>query len=735
MARLKREVQQACNPDAIYQTVSQTGLALRDNVPRCYVIGCASGGASGFLADLGYGVRRLLQGLRQPEAPVTALLFCGAPDDPATPQQEQANVYATLTELHHFTDPSVQFTAQYGSDGPRLAAEGPAFDHTYLLTLAHRTPEDRRDAMAHLGSYLFHELTTPLGLRLERARLKRGPDEATSFKSLGTYSVWFPRGLLLRLAARGACLRLIEEWQVDDEPNARVELDAACARVLADTDLRPDAVATRITAAAAQHLEGTPAEALTRLLATIEDQSQQFLAQDDPGSWARQALVRVREWLGSGIQEAGTLTTCQRKSKLTRALLEAAAQVGEAWDKRLTETAYGLMEYPGRRVSIAESALARFAQFCDEAVAAHGASSRHQSVKTAQALEKLQSAAENCSTGNNGFSWFGNRSRRTLRVFMDHLAAFARQCLAEDVSAAVGQFFVVLRGRLNDQLRDLTFCRQRLRHVVETMSEPANSLDDPIEHHQGTEVSPSPVPLVSAESFWEAIREATTARVVLPTGEVDLEQAAKRFVSTLTSEQWLQLDQSLQDQVLAPRGGLYKACMNASDLIRHLAAPLLDQAVAVLGQHLPVTDVAQVEFATGDTDEGDAATRIRTYHENAAPLIRSEAGVASGVYRTRGVGSATASVPADQQSFLLIPASEAGKAYGEEAVRVLPDVQLVNVPGQADLTFCREQSWLTFEDLERILQSCRGAYELTAAVPTTSPHARFDVVDWTPLNP
>src|SRR5262249_7395940 len=157
------------------------------------------------------------------------------------------------------------------------------------------------------------------------------------------------------------------------------------------------------------------------------------------------------------------------------------------------------------------------------------------------------------------------------RVFMDHLAAFARQCLAEDVSAAVGQFFVVLRGRLNDQLRDLTFCRQRLRHVVETMSEPANSLDDPIEHHQGTEVSPSPVPLVSAESFWEAIREATTARVVLPTGEVDLEQAAKRFVSTLTSEQWLQLDQSLQDQVLAPRGGLYKACMNASDLIRHLA--------------------------------------------------------------------------------------------------------------------------------------------------------------------
>src|SRR5262249_1225343 len=34
VSRLRREVQQACHPDAIYQTVCQTGLALRDNTPR-----------------------------------------------------------------------------------------------------------------------------------------------------------------------------------------------------------------------------------------------------------------------------------------------------------------------------------------------------------------------------------------------------------------------------------------------------------------------------------------------------------------------------------------------------------------------------------------------------------------------------------------------------------------------------------------------------------------------------
>ena len=238
-AKLKKAIQEVTHPDAIYQSVSATSLALRDNVPRVYVIAGAGGGSSGLLPDLGYTLRRLLQQMHHPDAPLTGLLFCGAPEDPATPRTELANLYATLTELNHFADPAVPFSAQYGTDGPRLVDEGPAFDHTYLLTLANRTPEGRRDAMAHLGSYLFHELTTPLGLRLDACRRRRPSARATPFRSLGTYGVWFPRGLLLRLAARVACLNLVQQWQADGEPMdgeenapvyAKAELEAASAR-------------------------------------------------------------------------------------------------------------------------------------------------------------------------------------------------------------------------------------------------------------------------------------------------------------------------------------------------------------------------------------------------------------------------------------------------------------------------------------------------------------------------
>src|SRR5262249_7349140 len=170
------------------------------------------------------------------------MLFCGAPDDPATPRSEQANLYATLTEINHFSDPAIPFSAQYGTDGPRLVDEGTAYDATYLLTQPHRSPEARRDALAHVGSYLFHELTTPLGLRLDHSRMKRNPE--APFRSLGTFGVWFPRGLLLRLAARGACQRVLELWRSGDGSSLfaltaaeKAVMEAAVARATTDPAL------------------------------------------------------------------------------------------------------------------------------------------------------------------------------------------------------------------------------------------------------------------------------------------------------------------------------------------------------------------------------------------------------------------------------------------------------------------------------------------------------------------
>jgi hypothetical protein len=152
------------------------------------------------------------------------------------------------------------------------------------------------------------------------------------------------------------------------------------------------------------------------------------------------------------------------------------------------------------------------------------------------------------------------------------------------------------------------------------------------------------------------------------------------------------------------------------DLVRSLVLPLLDEASSFLSAFLPVTDVAQVELASAEALGGDLGVQIPEYLARAAPLIGGTDG-------------------GHQTAFLLVPASDAGKVFGEEAQRIVPEIQLVRVPGQAHLMFCREQGFLSADDLQRVLGNCRAAYEEAVLAPQVSPHARFDIVDWLPLDP
>jgi hypothetical protein len=714
MARLRRDVQQITHQDALYQSVSQTGLALRDNRPRVYVLAAAGGGSSGLLIDLAYGLRRLLHQMRHPEAEVTALLFCGAPQDPATPRQEQANIYATLTELNHFTDPAIPFGAQYGTEGARLCDDGPPYRQVYLLQLANRSPGALRDTVAHLGSYLFHELTTPLGLRLDRCRQAAPPMGATPFRSFGTHSVWFPRGLLLRQAARQACARLVGDWLAEGTPPAQVEVIEACTTALADPELQLAPLCTRIQDDVSAFFDGNLSGALTNLLAHLEDQSQQAVAQDDPGNWARQTLGKVQEMVGAAPvldNETGW-----NRSRLTRALHQVIQNMAAEWDQRLAAVAFQLMEHPGARIAAAEAGFQRFLRFFDESLVSHRVYLEQQVQRTQEAWEHLNLALENCLDNRGGFSLFGNRSRKQLRAFIEQLSAFSRQRIGEEVVAAGLQFLAAIRGRFHERLQELVFCRQRLRYLQEHFEMPPEESRDPTETALGIETTSIHSPIPSAEAYWETIRESQTTRVVLPAGESDLDQAARQFLRTLTPEHWSQLDQSLQERVLTELGGLHKVCMTNSDLPRYFGNHLVAVAADCLGNQLPITDVAQVESAGGALGPGDPTDHIRTYYERAVPMV-------SGHDQT------------NQHAFLLVPGSDAGKDFSVCAKKLLPRLEVLRVPGQADLMFCREQGYLSPEELKRMFRTCRQAYDERAASPNTSPHARFDLVDWVPLDP
>ena len=704
MTRLRREMQIASHPESLAQSVSQTGMMLRDNSPRVIVIASACGGSGGLLSDLGFAVTRQQAQLHLAVEAPTLFMFCGAPADPATPPIEQANVYASLTELNHYCDPSTTFTAQYGPDGQPIADTGTPYCAAYLLTMENRTPAAHRDCIAHLGNYLNHELTTALGnrLHLERSVPYTG---ATVFRSLGTHSIWFPRGLLLRVAARFVCDRLIAEWQEPNyEPDSPV-IESICAGALSDPGLSWDSLAAQIEKAA-RSTEGTPPEIVNRLLGELGEEANRPEIITNPGPWAQRAIEKVEEWVGTRSVAADD-SAVLRRSRFSVLYTDAAHNIAVDWEKTLVDTVSEAMDQPGRRVAAMEEAIRRLLDFCEQAAATQAEVVEQQRTMVRASREQLRSSLEQCHSGPGGISrWLGVGQQRTVRQFLDQLRVFCFARMAEDSLDAVAQFFKKLHSRLEDRLNDMGFCRQRLRHLQQELAEPPDPANSTAGQRLGGSIE---------DSYTGIFQGSDTVRVVLPAGAATLEDAARHFVAQLTPELMERLDEAIHTLVLSPLGGLKQICQKSGDLARILAGPLIDQTAAFLGDQLPTADVIEAEVSTVEYKGQPLSFHIQKFYQKATPLVSARSGRA-------------------QTTFLLHPTTDSGREFLSEAHKVLNEVELVPGASPTDLSFCREQGYLSPSDLEPLLTLCRQAYERVEQTPAESPHARFDLQEWLPLD-
>ncbi len=699
--RFSREVQIVTHPESLAQTMTQSGMTLRDNCPRIYVLASATGGSSGMLVDLGFSIRRKLVKLLHPKAPVTALLFCGAPHDPTTPRLELANLQATLTELNHFHDPAITFSAQYGGpDGPKIVAQEHPYTSIYLMERESRGPRSPEQCAVHLASYLVQDLTSPLGSALDEIRESPPPAGRTPFRSFGAAGIWFPRGLMMRSAARLMCQRLLSEWQAAGPLHSYRPVDQLCAKMQITPGLQPDAIATRLEKMATAG-QATFTETLARLIAELE--ADLAAATDDAPAWAKRAFERVVQLVGSSGNDAGGASFLQ--SRVTRTLNQTVLELANEFTKKLNEYAIELMEVPGKRIAAAEAALSRMAQFC--AKNAHNVARRVADVsqKTATAWGKTKAIYDVCVEGG-GFRIFGRGTPRNLRSLVTELGEYGKAKLKEHLVAATARLYRLVQGGLEDKVRDLTFCRQRLTNL-ERVLEPEGAGS-----HYGSH--PGLLPASTAGASLAPVNSEGTDQVLLPFGERDIEWAAARFVINVTPEQWIRLEEVLQSLVLSPLGGLHAICQKAGDLMGQLAGPHIHKTAAYMNKIIDVADVSEGDFVAGGK-RANIVSLVQKCWERAVPLV---------------VGDSK-----EQTGFLVVPGSDAGDALSAQIHESLPSIRVVKSVGQtSDIVICREQAHLPGKHLETILNHCHEAYLEMASRTANSPHSRFDILEWTPLD-
>src|SRR5262249_38217507 len=262
---------------------------------------------------------------------------------------------------------------------------------------------------------------------------------------------------------------------------------------------------------------------LGRLLEELSDDSERVETQVSPAVWTHHAIEQMEEWVGTRI--AGQDPSVLRRSRFSVLYNNATVRVAEEWEKVLLAHISHLTDRPGRRIAAGEEALRRMVQFCDQAAAAQSEVVAQQHDMVNLARDQLRVALDACRGSGTGLSrLFGGGPQRTVRSFLEELRVFAYARLAEDTLEAGVHFFQKLRGRLEERLNDLGFCRQRLRHLQQSMSEPADAAHD-AGVSEGTSGSS-----LHGDSFGTLFQGASTVQVVLPEGATTLEQAALQCV-------------------------------------------------------------------------------------------------------------------------------------------------------------------------------------------------------------
>ncbi|MBA4190570.1 MAG: hypothetical protein C0467_21495 [Planctomycetaceae bacterium] len=705
VTRLRRDFQVAMHPESISASCDQSGLMPRDKIPQVYVFASAAGGSGGMLMDLGYAVRRVLGRLMPSQNPsVTAFVFASSPKDPNTTEQELANLYAGITELHHYADPEVTFAAQYGGpEGPKVEGKGLPFSATYLLPMPTRSVEAFRDCVSHLAGYVAHDMTTPLGQSLEKLRQMVPAYERTPFRTFGTYGVWFPRGLMLRSSAHRIALTLLKAWRETTPTSEPPQVEEIYQRITSDSRLKPDMVQQQLDQEFMRGPDGAAGEQIERWLTGLEGQINPTARSSEASKWSRSVWDQARDLIGSRPTNENDSTVA--RSRLSKVLEDAIKRAAEAWANEFYAACRPLEILPGNRLGVVESSLKRLSRWCVDAAATIEKKAEPVGTKTRQARNDVQAAFDACQSGSRSFSFFGNRPTRSMKHFLEQLRVFARLRLQEDMSDATIRFYRALRLRLEDKLRELSSCRTRLDQLLKVMDDPLRNLP----------VSTDTPYSASEEALQKTIHPTATLQVVLPNGETHIERSAKRIVQGLKPEDLKRLETAIQKLVLEPRGGLISLCELNADMMRTLVNPLIEQTTAFLSDLLPVTDVTDIESSAAKAKKIDPADRIREYHRLSAPPAGTN--------------------KADEHTFVLVPDSKQGSAYAELVKKTLTGATTLAVNGSAtDLMFCREHGALRTSELVDLLSDCQSAYYDVVSDPQTSPHSRYDVSEWLPIS-
>ncbi|HEY1378302.1 MAG TPA: tubulin-like doman-containing protein, partial [Gemmataceae bacterium] len=380
--RLRVELEAALEPDAIAEADRRTGLGVRSNRPRVYVVTTPAGGTGGgMFLDMAFLAKHVLRKMGYTRPDVVGVLLLPPADPGKSRPMALANTYAALAELAHFSRPDTAYEAKFARD---LTVHDPGRPFGRCLCLPMPAGSDgaaRRQAAAAAAGLVLRDVLAPLGRAADAARPV--VTDAAYCYTAATFRLAWPGRRLVRRAARHLAAHLLRQWTAKEIGPLRPTVTAWLDEQWEARQLRPELLIDRLTAASEATIGQPPDGKFDALVNPLLERSALGTPLD-----ARSACLVLND-LAELVGKPAYVGEDPPPGQLQKAMEAAAAGLTAEYDQKLAELAVHYIELPRHRLAAAEEAVRQITDRLKQVVDTYDALYRALAKEAAEVFARL----------------------------------------------------------------------------------------------------------------------------------------------------------------------------------------------------------------------------------------------------------------------------------------------------------------------------------------------------------
>jgi serine/threonine protein kinase len=654
------------------------------------------------------------------------------------------NAAAALAELLHYSRSDTEFQARYYEREPGLQDRGSPFSPGYLLALpGGADSKESREALGMTARFLLAECTSAFGrwrLLGDREEPAASNPRFPSYRTFGLHRVAFPRKQVVREVASWCLKKIVERWLSKDARPLESEVREWVKEQWRVQELGAEHFIGRIQDACQKRLGKDPERAFQSIIEPVVGESPKPVqGESRQGSRGRPApvtvspadvqevLARCEHLLGrpevaeeNGVFRSGDWSVSSsspepsgssgapsmsvqlpgqeapRVGSLVQVLRDTAVRIANEWSQKLAELPVKLIEKPIFRLAGAEEAIRQVVKSIEQVLDYHEPLGHELADKAASAYGQLKLSLNQPGAG-------GARPRRTLtpEAVVDLLRTFPKARYQSLVLQQVLSVYVSMRGCLTDELREINFCRARLKELLALVSPP--------QPEEGGDERKERVP---AGSGLPHPREGRV-RHLFPYDWKDINDAVTHVFASFQEDDLLRLDGQIQQMIRSKYVALVQLCLSSKNMIRPAAEAMREVAAAFIEDKLGTTDVASLMLERAGNEEKVKSELVESFEEAVPEPATS--------------GAPRSAHPPGERAVLGTRPTEAGEKLRLLGEQALPEIELIPAVSEEDVILYREWKDLLLMDADVLGPVGQEAYQQLLSADNFTPHIRTDV--------